>query len=807
MFKNYFKIALRNLLKNKTYSIINVFGLAIAFLCSILLFLNAYDELSFDNFHLDKDRIYKCYNYSNGADGEQLSGAMGYPVAPTLKTEVPEIEAATRYMWSGGGVEYQGKKLDLQVNLVDNYFFNVFTFPLLKGDKLTPLADVGNVVISEYAAKRIFNKQDAIGKTLKVKVSGEWKDLVVSAVAKDFPKNSSITFDVLVRPELNRDYELNKANWNNQHHDVYVKISAKASKENVENKFRYLIKKYQVADSMFMKRQGYKADEKGDYLSLKLLPISEIHFHSSLGVGNNITSRTYIYTLLLISFFILAIACFNFINLTIAQSFTRAKEVGIRKCLGADRKQIFVQISGESFLICTIALSIGLVFATLVFPYFNQLFGAHLSLNFFYKPSTIFMIISSTLFVSFFAGGYPAYIVSKLNTTSVLKGKLTLKKSGFFRNALIVLQFSMACLLMICTIVAYKQFEYMRTMPLGFNKESIISIPLSNRKNGRATLNQFRNRLASQASILSITGTNINIGLGKDGNRSKQSTGFGFKDKSILTNWLSADYDFLKTLGIKLIKGRDFSKDYATDTVSNVLVTESMAKQFMEKEILGLTFSIDSAKPPFKIIGLIPDFHLYSLHEKTEPLTIDMSSNNSIGYVLIKTTSANPLALMNQLERIFKEVEPDKEFKGSFMDENTDRWYNKEKKLSLLLGTSSIIAIVLSCLGLFALALLMIQQRIKEIGVRKVLGASIFNINNLLTKDFLKLVIAAIVIASPIAWWIMNEWLQDFPYRTSISWLVFIAVGLAAMTISLATISFNTIKAALANPVKNLRTE
>ncbi|MES2132452.1 MAG: FtsX-like permease family protein, partial [Bacteroidota bacterium] len=788
-------------------AVINILGLSVAFICSLFLFLNASFELSYDNFHKNKERIFKPYHYLTGPEGEELSTSMGYPVAPTIKAEIPEIEASTRCMWSGGEIQYKGKLMNFQLNLVDNDFFKVFTFPIIKGNSVNPLADIGNVVISESVAKRVFNNEEPVGKIIKLKVMGEWKDLVVSSVAADSPKNSSVTFNILARPELNPDFENQKNNWTNQHHEVFIKIAPGATQQQVEQKLQYVINKYNPGDTTFLKNKGYKPDANGAYSSTRLLPLSENHFNESIGSGSNVVSRSYIYTLLLISFFILAIACFNFINLNIAQSFTRVKEVGVRKYLGAGRKQIFIQVWGESLLVCLVALIIGVLCSLALFTWFNQTFNSKLSLTFFIKPSTIIAIISGTLLVSFIAGGYPAFVISKLNTISVLKGSITLKKPGIFRNSLIILQFSMACLLMGCTIIAYKQFEFMRTMPLGFNKESIITIPLYNRSNGRNVVNQLRMQLASQSSIVSISGSNINVGLGKDGSISKRASSFSHGDKSIYTNMLTVDYDFLNTLGIKLLKGRDFSKAFSTDTVSAVLVTESMASQFGVTDPIGITFSMDSTMPPSTIIGVIPDFHLYSVHEKTEPLTLDISRNMGVSYVFIKTNSKNPMQVMDMIKRMYKDLEPGREFRGTFMDENTERWYSKEKSLSMLLGISSGIAIVLSCLGLFALALLMIQQRIKEVGVRKVLGASVFNINLLLAKDFLRLVIIAIVIATPLAWWLMNKWLYNFPYHTTISWFTFFMVGVIAIVIAVLTISFHTIKAAMSNPVKSLRTE
>ncbi len=810
MFRNYMITAVRNLIQHKTYTGINVFGLAIAFLCSILLFLNARFELSFDDFYPDSDRIFKVYKRANHvSNGEKLASGMPYPVTPALKAEIPEIEAVSRYASGGGGVEYKDKRVNIQINLVDNDFFRIFSVPFAKGNAHNPLVDLGNAVISESAAGIIFNTEDPIGKRISVKVDDQWKEVTVSAVVKDCPKNASIAYDVLVNSELSSQYAENKTNWFASSHDVYIKLKPNGSQKSVEDKCRWMLAKYHAIDSVYMKGAGFIRDEKGDYQAYRLLPLNEFHYHRAVGSGN-VISKTYVYTILLVSFFILAIACFNFINLNIARSFTRSKEVGVRKSLGAGKKQIFIQIWSESLLVCSISLMIGLVAAIWLFPFFNKLFDAHLRLSFFYQPATIVLFILGLLLVSLVAGGYPAYIISRLNPASVLKGAVSLKKPGVFRNSLIIFQFAIACFLMSCTLIAYKQFEFMRSMPLGFNKESVISVPLADIKQGRAILNGFRNRLASDPSIISISGANINIGLGKDGNRSKSTTSFVYKDKGLSTNWMTVDYDFLKTLDIKLLDGRDFSKAYGTDSLTGVLVTESLAKQFGEKEVTGISFSIDSTIPDYSIVGVISDFHIYSLRRKSEPLVLDLSGIEPIEpirYVFVKTNAVNPLHAMQAIEKAYKELEPGKEFRASFLDENTNNWYTKEKQLSILLAISAIIAVVLSCLGLFALVLLMIRQRVKEIGVRKVLGASVFTINGLLVKDFLKLVLISILIASPFAWWVMSIWLRDFPYHTSISIWLFLSIGTIVLLISLITICFHTIKAATSNPVKSLRTE
>lgn len=807
MIRNYFKIAIRNLSRNKTYAVINILGLAIAFLCSTLLFLNAINELSYDDHHPDKERIFKLYNYSvSDEKGERGNGSMGLPMAPAIKREVPLTEAVTRFMWNEGEVEYNGKKMSLQVNLVDDDFFTVFSPRIVNGNRVHPLRDLGNTVLTKYAAKRLFGNEEPVGKRIKLKVTGEWKELTVSAVTEDFPDNTSIKYDVLARPELRVDYATEKDDWNHQNHDVYIKLRASVTQEQAEANLAQLAKKYLPGDTIFLKSKGYRKDAYGNFLSVLLLPIQEMHFNHEVGSHNAANSKSYIYTILLISFFILAIACFNFINLNVARAFTRTKEVGVRKCLGAGKKQIFLQIWGESLLISLTALLIGLILAVLLFPYFNQIFKAGLKLSFFYQPASIAMLIVSVLLISLCAGGYPALVISRFSISGVLKGNASLKRPGLLRNSLIVLQFSAACVLMACTLIAYKQFEYIRTMPLGYNKEAVISVAVAN-ADGRDVVKQFRNRLGSMTSIVSISGSNINIGLGKDGGMSKSTSGFSYKDKNILSNWMTVDYDFLKTMDIRLLKGRDLSREHVSDLQGGVLVTESMAKQFGVTDPIGLKFQMDSMMPELTIVGIIPDFHLYSLHEKMDPLTLDISPETPLRYVFIKTRSNNPAQVMKLVEDTYKQIFPGQEFTGSFLNENTDRWYQKEKRLSTLLGISALVAVVLSCFGLFALALLMIRQRVKEIGVRKVLGASVLNINNLLAKDFLKLVLVALVISVPFSWWAMNNWLRDFPYRTTISWYLFAAVGIAAILVSAATISFHTIKAALTNPVNSLRSE
>lgn len=805
MLKNYFKTLVRNMQKNKLHTAINVIGMSVAFTCSILLLLFVYQQLSFNKFHSNLNRLYEVYNSYSTEEGIKTNAEMGYPVAPTLKAEGIGIEKATRFKFGGRSVKYKDKELDLLVKLVDNDFFSMFSFPLVKGNKENPLADLGSVVISEDVAAKLFGKENPVGKTISTNINGEWKSLIVSAVIKDFPDNSSIKYDVLARPELSPDYATDKEKWDNQHHPVYVQLSAGTTKTEVERQLRNVIKKYNPGDVSSQKNKGFKTDENGDLSSMRLLPLADLHFAS---IGNRQEmSKSFLFVILLVSFVIIMIACFNFINLNIGLSFTRTKEMGIRKCLGAGKRQVWMQIWGESFFTVLVAMLVGIASIILLLHYVSKTTQVKLQGSLLYQPSVILILLAILLSVSFIASGYPSFIMGKLKTVEILKGKISLKKPGLFRNALIVVQFVIACVFICSTIIIYQQFQHLKNAPLGYNTSSIISIPIHDQANGKEIVNKMRMLLSSQSSIASVSGSSINLGIGQDHSTSKSSSTFEINGKSINTNWVTADYDILRTLSIIPEEGRDFSTDYVGDSNHSVIVTESMAKQLSDKNVVGLSFYPDSSQPALTVIGVIPDFHLYSMREKSEPLTISISPNNMLAYMLIRVNTKNTSATMNLVKSTYAQVEPGVEFKGSYVNENIERWYETEQMLSRMFSIAALVAIVLSCMGLFGIAFIVIKQRVKEIGVRKVLGASVSSVALLVTKEFIKPVIIAMVLATPLAWWIMSKWLQDFDYRINIQWTIFLAAGFVAVFIAVATVASQAIKAAVTNPVKSLRTE
>lgn len=807
MFKNYLTIALRNLWRNKGYAAINSIGLAVAFCISIFLFLTAYLQLTFDSFHQEKDRIYQTYFFSNDPDRASRSGGMPMPLAPTLKAEFEEVEAATRVMTiRKSSVAYQDKRMDKEVYLTDPDFLNIFSFPLLKGNRETAFSDLSSILISESLAQTLFGKDDPLGKVVQVGSEGKQKGYIVSGVLADAPYNSSIRYDAFIRIDNHPHFTNDQNNWGSNSHKVFIKIAPQAEKATLENKLKLFSQKYFSSNIEVLQKKGAKPDKQGDIFAVRLQPLTKVHFDTEISNGPPIAI---VYALMGIAFFILLIACINFINLSVARSFTRAREVGVRKTLGALKSQLFVQIWSESTLLCFIGFLIGVLLAYQLLPEFNAMFNAQIKLAYIWQPGFIGLIAGVFFLVTLLAGGYPALLMAKFNPVEVLKGKISLKRPGFLRNSLIVMQFVMSALLASCTLIALQQLDYLRSRPLGFVKEQVISIPVGNQENGRQVLKRLRTTLATDPTVLSVTGSGVNLGRGKDRVTSRAVLTFTHKGQQIQTDWLLVDYDYLKTLQIPLLEGREFDPAYPSDSLDRIIISESMAKAMGGQALVGsyLRNEADSAGTQYQIIGVVPDFHLYNLSNGVIPITMHLSNTETIHYIFVRVASQNLNQSMDKLQRLWKEVAPQSEFIGTFLDENVNEWYREEQMLSQIFTLASGVAIMLSCVGLFAMALLVTEQRTKEIGIRKVLGAGVPSIILLLSKDFIKLILIALLLALPLAWFLMQQWLNNYPYRIEISIWVFVVVAIVALLITFLTISFQSIKAALMNPVKSLRSE
>lgn len=808
MIKNYLLLAIRNMRKNMLHTFINLGGMTVAFTCSIFILLVVYRHLTFDDFQQNKDRIYKVYTYSIGANGEELSTSMAFPLNDALRTENIGVDKVTSIVTRGKLVRHGEKTLDMSTTLVEPDFLQMFTFPVLKGNAANPLGNLDNVVLTEHSAEKLFGKEDPIGKPVEVKLAGEWYRLNVSAVVKDFPENSTLKFSLLARKEVDPDYARISTTWDNQTHPVYVQLKENVTQQQAESRLRLLSKKYRPGDAAAEKKNGYIADKNGDYHSFRLLPLAKEHFSPGLSNSGSVP-KAFLYVMVLISCVILLIASFNFVNLNIGLSFTRAKEIGIRKCLGAGKQQIWLQVWGESFIMIFISMLISVGLVALLIRNFNHVFDNTMDAGLMLSPAVTGILFLLVVLVSFVASGYPSTILAKLKTVEILKGKITIKRPGGLRNGLIVTQFVIAIVLMCCTIIIYQQFDYLRSAPLGYNTASLISIPIKNDEKGKEIVAQMRTRLATNGSVISVTGSDVNLGIGADYSSSTSVVCFSRGDKTICGQMMHADYDFLKTLDIKPSSGHDFSMDYAADTGAAIIASQSYADQFGKNINAGFSYydDDDSSKEKITIAGIIPDIRLQSFNNQQKPMVIFLNRNGSMGYVWVKVKTNNPRATMELIKKTYASVEPGVEFNGTYVNENIERMYEGEQTMANLFSIAACIAIILSCMGLFGIASIVTRQRFKEIGVRKVLGASISGIVSLVSKEFIKPVIIALLIAIPIAWWVMNSWLQNYKLRIEISWWVFVLAGIAAIFITALTISFQSIKAAIANPVKSLRTE
>lgn len=808
MLTNYLKIAFRTLWRSRGYAAINVLGLGVAFCITVFLLLTAYLHLTYDSFHKDGDRIFQTYQFTNDPENPTKNGSMPLPLTTALKADFPDVQAARIVAGRKSLVEVNGKYFDKLINFTDPDFLDIFSFPLLTGNRETALRELSNVVISENMATDLFGTTDAVGKRLKIGSIGSQKDYVVVGVMKDVPDNSSVRFDALARIENSSMYQQGKDNWTDNSHSVFIKLPAQVDQAAFEDRLKPFAQKYFQNQIDGLKKKKAQPDARGDVFAIRLQKLTNVHFNREMSDSRG-TPVAIIYVLLGMAFFILAIACINFINLSIARSFTRAREVGVRKSLGALKSSLFVQIWSESGLICVIGFLFGDLLMYMLMPAFNAQFGAKLKVDYLLQPGFIGLVLVVVLLVTLIAGGYPAWQMAKFNTIEVLKGRVSAKRPGVLRNALIVTQFALSCLLVCCTVIAFQQVGYLRNGPLGFDKEQVISIPVGTQVNGRQVLQRLRNKLANDPTVLAITGTDVNLGKGKDRVSSRSTVGYTFKGRDITSDLLLVDFDYLKTLKIKPVAGRDFDRAYASDSVNRVIITQSMAKMMGVANPVGTLLGDDGDTTGTKsqVIGVVPDFRLYSLSDKANPITMHLSNTETIRYVFVRMAPQSLAGSMEKLKKVWTEVAPQAEFMGTFLDKNVDEWYENEAQLSQVLSLASGVAILLSCIGLFAIALLMIEQRTKEIGIRKVMGATIPGIVLLLSRDFVKLVVIALCIAVPLAWFGMQQWLANYSHRIDISPWVFVVVGLSAIAIALATVSFQSVKAALMNPVKSLRSE
>lgn len=807
MIRNYIKVALRNLWKNKGYSAINIFGLALGLATCLLILLYVWDELSFDRFHEKADRIFRVQSDIKFGGSDLKLAVSSDPMGQTLKNDYPEVEQYTRIYASEGTMllKKDGAFIsEPKIAFADSTFFDVFSFPLLAGNARTALNDPNTCVISASAAVKYFGTKDAIGKVLERDNKTNFK---VTAVMKDMPQNSHFRFDVLLSMD-NVEYRMGNFLSHNFH--TYLVLKDKKDAAKFGKIFTDVTNKYVLPQAkMLMSINSMDEFEKsGNRLRYYLMPLADIHLRSDcfpeLGV-NGSSQNIYIFSA--VAFFILLIACINFMNLSTARSANRAKEVGIRKVLGTERKTLVAQFLTESTVVALIGLVIALVITFFVLPFFNDLSGKQLTAKSLFHPGFLPFLVTIPAAVGLIAGSYPAFYLSSFQPITVLKGKLSggFRKSSF-RSALVVIQFSATIFLIVATIVVYSQLSYIQKRKLGYNKDQVLVIDNTYVMGNSAEA--FRQEVLKQPGVVGGTLSSylpVENSSRSDNTFSKEAV----MDPNSGLNmqvW-SIDYDYLKTLGMELKAGRGFSRDFGTDS-NAVIINETTAALLGYEDPVGksIYYTGDgTGLKPMLIIGVVKNFHFQSLRQTIGPLCFVLGESR--GTASFKVDTRDIKSLIAGVEATYKKMAPGMPFSYRFLDESFDQMYRAEQRMGKLALSFSILAILVACMGLFGLATFAAEQRTKEIGIRKVLGASVNGIVEMLSRDFVKLVIVAAAIALPLSWWFMNKWLMNFAFRIQIQWWVLPLAAVIALVIALGTVSYQAIRAALMNPVKSLRTE
>jgi len=799
MIKNYLKSALRNIKRHKGYAFINIAGLAIGMACCILILMYITTEFSYDKYHEKADRIFRLGMDATVGGSTVVAPISNVPSAPALVQDYPEVLDAVRIRTvSKRSVTYEDKVFyENGILYADNSLFQVFTFSLIKGDPSTALKLAYTIVLTRETAERYFGSENPLGKILNY---NNQYDFTVTGVMENVPQNSHFTFDMLCSYETLYDLDREAMeNWFNFMDYTYLLLPEGFDYKILENKFPALIEKY----------MGGMLKALGGEIKFFLQPLTSIHLHSNL--ENEIranSSITYIYIFTAIGMFILCIACINFMNLATARSATRAKEVGLRKVVGAERKELIWQFLGESLIYSIFSLAIAILFVRLAMPFAESLSGRQMSLNIAEMPWLVPSFIGLVLLVAFVAGSYPALFLSAFRPAQVLKGNL---KAGSahsrLRSFLVVAQFIISICLIIGTGIILNQLRFMKNKNLGFEKENVLIIEVRDRSI-RQSFDSIKAEIRKIPGVLSVSSASLVPGQEPS---VQPFIPEGYTEKQAqLMEVFRVDHDFFPTLGMEIVQGRNFSPEYGTDSRSAVIINETAAKRYNWENPIGKTIRVPSDEvekwETLTVVGVVRDFHRTSLHSVIAPQIIG-NDPNSFDELAIRFNPENSDTTLSLIREKWKEVDPTRPFDFLYLDGLIDSQYGAEERLSDIFSAFSVFAVFIACLGLFGMASFAAEQRTKEIGIRKVLGASVPGIVVLLSRDFLKLIVAANIIAWPLAYFGMNKWLQNFAYKSGIGVWVFILTGVLAVGIALATVSYQSIKAALLNPVDAIKYE
>jgi len=809
MIRNYLKIAFRNITRYKFISFINIFGLTIGLTCCLLIFTFILHELSYDKYQPHVNRVYRVTRSFNNAETGALSlnlSTVAPPFGPLLQNDFKEIEVMTRLLQNGAtAVRYEDKILTEQnVYFADDKFFDFFSVDVIKGNPGKALSDPYSIMITDEVAKKYFGTGEAINKTLRINL-GNYFDFKVTGIYKPLPSNTHFHPDIMLSFNTLNDTliygaENLRTNWGNNSFFTYIRLPEKYDPRRLEAQFPAFLDRH-------INEGGPHKTSK--WTALGLQKLTDIHLRSHTDYEaeeNGDIKRVYIFSA--IALFILLIACINYMNLSTARSTLRAREIGIRKVVGAQKKEIMIQFLSESILVSWLAMLLAFGLTWLLIPWLNDVSNQDLAITILFKWQILLPILIVPFIVGILSGLYPSMFMSSFQPIKVLKGFLQIGGGNVsFRKVLVTIQFAISIILIICTAIVFTQMKYMQNKSLGFDKERVITLPYVSELNDK--YDAFRTELLSNSTIKNA-GRSSRIPTGRllDAMGARMMRGDSMAPVSADIKFVTADQDFISTYGVKVIAGRGFSRDFGLDT-SAFLINEAAARVLGFKsnnEAIGKDFGYGNFEG--KLIGVFNDFHFESMHQKIVPLVLLIPrSPNQYGRMSVKMGGTDIGTALSHIQSTWKKFLPEAPYEFTFLDENFARLYQAEERQKTLFTTFACLAIFIACLGLFGLSAFTISQRIKEIGIRKVLGASISTIVTLLSKDFLKLVFVAAIIAFPVAWFAMNKWLQDFAYRTTIQWWIFLLALIIAALIALLTISFQAIKAAIANPVKSLRTE
>lgn len=795
MFKNYFKTAWRNLWKNKVYTLINITGLAIGLACCMLIILYTKDEVSYDRFHANAANIYHVVSKVTSPDGQVTKmSSTGNRPGPAFKESIPEAKDFVRVQQSNFNVKKGTDVFDEEGHYADENFFSFFSFPLKEGKPTAALNDIHSVVINEDLSKKYFGNETALGKTLEIDRGDGFEQFIVSGVAKNSPQNSSVQVKLLLSKKIQeRD---NDNYWLNFFENTFVSLQPGANINTVEKKFAQVY----AASSKDEREKAAKAFGFNDKIEYKLQPLLGMHLDTEYEPDNglyNASNPVYSYILSAIAVFLLLIACINFINLSIARSLNRAKEIGIRKVAGSERSQLIIQFLGESFLLSFLGFALALVLVTFALPFFNELSNKALSFSYLFDVKLILLYAGLFILSGLLAGFYPALVLSKFNPVDTLYGRTRYAGKNYLSKGLVVVQFALATFLIIGTVTIQSQFNFLLHYKLGYNDENLAIVytgPIDSKK-----ANVLSEELRKNPAIKKVAARN-------DGMRGTVGKVDG---KEIETTYEIVDKEFLPTLELQLLQGRNLTGENSADSATSILVNETFVKTSGWKEPLGkkVDFFWDSGRV-YNVVGVVKDFYYGSLKESIKPELFSMDRRGgSYGQLWIKMNAANKPSTIQFIQKVFRSLLPERPWHYDFKKDINAAQYASEEKWKQIISFAAVLTIFISCIGLFGLASLSAEKRTKEIGIRKVLGAGVGDIVKKLSAGFLILVLIASMIAVPAAWWVTHNWLQDYPLRIELSvWMFAFALALIVL-VSFVTIAFQAIRAAVANPVKSLRSE